>query len=161
MLRFWMFVMSVFALAAQSVAQERPAPPVDRPPLIMLAQAVTKDGDVFLTVSNPQPVFKTKTIEVEQDGKKVKVNKAVCEFVWSDIEVKVDGKDVAAFNVSGKPIDSQELPKRLAKPTRIAVLPTPAGEDRKLDPFYLGALKIGTVVVKIPEAKFAAVTPQK
>ena len=79
---------------------------------------------------------------------------AVREYVWSDIEVKVDGKVIAAFDVKGKPIDPKNLLARLAKAARVAVVLNPPGLNRKLDPYYLGALKDDIVVLKGPEEKF-------
>ena len=147
-------LMLTVSFAGRSVAQDRPDPPVDGPPVIMVAQATAKDGDVILKVSNPQPTFKTKTVEVEKDGKKEKVTLAVCEYVWSDIEVKVDGKMIAAFDVKEKPIDPKNLLTRLAKAARVAVVLNPPGLNRKLDPYYLGALKDDIVVLKGPAAMF-------
>src|SRR5262245_29660406 len=80
------------SIAGQPLAQDRPDPPMDSPPLIMVAQATATDGDVILTVSNPQPTCKTKTMEVEKDGKKETENVVVRVYVWSDVEVKVDGR---------------------------------------------------------------------
>jgi len=154
MVLFICLVMLTVSFAGRSVAQDRPDPPVDGPPVIMVAQATAKDGDVILKVSNPQPTFKTKTVEVEKDGKKEKVTMAVREYVWSDIQVKVDGKVIAAFDVKGKPIDPKNLLTRLAKAARVAVVLNPPGLNRKLDPYYLGALKDDIVVLKGPEEKF-------
>ena len=85
-------LMLTVSFAGRSVAQDRPDPPVDSPPVIIVAQATAKDGDVILKVSNPQPTLKTKTVEVEKDGKKEKVTVAVREYVWSDIEVFYNGQ---------------------------------------------------------------------
>ena len=133
------FLMLMVSFAGRSVAQDRPDPPVDGPPVIMVAQATAKGGDVILKVSNPLPTFKTKTVEVEKDGKKEKVTVAVREYVWSDIEVKVDGKVIAAFDVKGKPIDPKNLLTRLAKAARVAAVLNPPGLNRSLDPYYLSA----------------------
>src|SRR5215469_3012749 len=148
MVLFICLVMLTVSFAGRSVAQDRPDPPVDGPPVIMVAQATAKDGDVILKVSNQLPTFKTKTVEVEKDGKKEKVTMAVREYVWSDIQVKVDGKVIAAFDVKGKPIDPKNLLTRLAKAARVAVVLNPPGLNRKLDPYYLGALKDDIVVLK-------------
>ena len=147
-------LMLTVGFTGRSVAQDRPDPPVDGPPVIMVAQATARDGDVILKVSNPQPTFKTKTMDVDKDGKKEKVNVVVTEYVWSDIDVKVDGNVIAAFDVEGKPIDPKNLLTRLAKAARVAVVLNPPGLNRKLDPYYLGALKDDIVVLKGPEETF-------
>jgi hypothetical protein len=128
----------------------------------MLAQAATKGSDVMVRVSIAMPVAGTKWVEVVRDGKKEKEPVTVIEkYVWSDVDVKVDGKETAAFDVSGKAIEPKDLPKRLAKPTRVAVVYTFPGFEAKLDPFYLGALKSDIVVLKGPDAKFRPVPPKK
>ena len=150
-LALWMLPVS---FAGRSVAQDRPDLPVDGPPVIMVANATARDGDVILKISNPQPTLKSRTAEVEKDGKKEKVNVVVREYVWSEVEVKIDGKVIAAFDVKGTPIEPKDLLTRLAKATRVAVVLNPPGLDRKLDPYYLGALKDDIVVLKGPEEKF-------
>ena len=147
-------LMLTVSFAGRSLAQDRPDPPMDSPPVIMVAQTTATDGDVILKVSNPQPIFKTKTMEVEKDGKKETVNVVVRVYVWSDVEVKVDGKVIAAFDVTGKPIDPKDLLTRLAKAARVAVVPNSPGLDGKLDPYYLGALKDDIVILKGPAEMF-------
>lgn len=161
MVRCSLILILVSALTAHSTAQDKLAPPIDGPPVIMVAQASTKDEAIVVRVSNPQPTFKTKAVEVDRDGEKVTVNVTVCEYVWSEVDVKVDGMEIAAFGVDGKAIEPKDLLKRLAKPTQVAVVQNPPGLDRKLDPYYLGALKDDIVVFKGPEEKFRPAPPKK
>ena len=150
------------SLAGRSVAQDKPAPPVGAPPVMMVAQAAAKGRDVILRVSVPTTVLGTKLVEVERDGKKEKEPVTIVEkYVWSEVDVKVDGKETAAFDVNGKPINPKELPKLLAKPARVAVVQSWPEFEGKLDPFYLGALKNDIVVLKGPEEKFRPLPPKK
>jgi hypothetical protein len=128
----------------------------------MVAQAAAKGSDVILKVSMPMPVTGTKWVEVERDGKKEREPVTVIEkYVWSDVDVKVDGKEIAAFDVKGKPVAPRELPERLAKPARVAVVYSFPGFEAKLDPYYLDVLKSDIVVLKCPAEKLRPARPKK
>jgi hypothetical protein len=119
----WLFVsMLVAVVAARSGAQDRPPAPSGAPPEIMLAQATVKDGRIVVQFSMPHFIEKHVTVEVERDGKKAPETRTVKESIWFDIDVTVDGKEVEVFGVDGKAIDPMDLPKRLAKPTQVAVV---------------------------------------
>jgi hypothetical protein len=48
----------------------------------------------------------------------------------------------------------KNLLTRLAKAARVAVVLNPPGVNRKLDPYYVGALKDDIVVLKAPQETF-------
>lgn len=156
----WVYVTAVLAgLATDSGAQDLPPLPQGPSPNYQLAKAVEKDGIVVVRFTRVE--FRTKTVEVEKDGKKFARN--IAESAWADagIDVPVDGKEVRAFGADGKVIDPKDLPKRLARLTQVVVFVFGPNTEPKPDPFYLRALREDIVVFAAPAAKLFPAPPKK
>jgi hypothetical protein len=70
-------------------------------------------------------------------------------YRWVTVALEADGKQVRAFDVKGKPIAPDQLPKLLPKLAPVALF---KGADP--DPYYLRVLRPDTVVIKAPADKF-------
>jgi hypothetical protein len=113
-------------------------------PEVVLAQALEKEGAWVVRVSVP---------ETRSDGLVVPVE----ETRWFDCDLVVDGSKVRALGTDGKAIDVKELPKRLAKPTRV-VLFRGAGEP---DLSHLAVFPEFVVVLVAPADSFKAPAEKK
>ena len=148
----WYVVTTVLALSVSPIRADEPIVyPKGPAPVFFSAQVSGKDSD---QVTFAKPVFKT--VYLEQDGKKI--SKQVSEFI-PVTTVKLDGKLVRAFGADGKPLESGDVAKRLAKLAPVVVFYTDPP-----DAYYLQILKQGTVVFVVPQDKFGPLpspTPPK
>lgn len=130
--------------AAKTSAVTIPTP-IWGAPSVLLATAVDKDGKVFVglqcTVTEIKGVFDKAT------GKMV--TKESESRTFSKPHQLVLGDNVRALETDGKPISPQDLAKRLAQPTPVAVFSIPYVAEPSSEPeaVLLNTLRKGTVVL--------------
>jgi hypothetical protein len=142
-------------LNAAGAAQDKPAPPKGRPPQFGLASAAEKDGKVTIEVSELRHVAR-----VKMDGFDVFIEKDH----WLPLTTGVLGKDIRAYRPDGKPAGPKEVLSALARPRGVLYF---LGFDKakpvQPDPFYLGLLKEGGIVLAfdLPGRMLPAPPPAK
>jgi hypothetical protein len=145
-------LLAVLTLAPPSGGGKLPDLPKVPPPEVVPAEAFTKGGAVHLRFYLPVPSVAGVVREVERGGKKERVQVTTLQYSrWRLAELEADGKQVRAFDVTGKTIAPGQVPRLLAKPTPVALFKTVKGEEP--DPYYLRVLRPGTVVVTAPREK--------
>jgi hypothetical protein len=144
-----LLVLVLLIAAAPADRRDLPTLPKSPPPEVVVAEASEKDGAIWvrfwIPVGSPAP----RQLTIEKDGKKMEVTTYTISYSrWSRMDLKADGKQVQAFDVEGKEIAPQELPKLLAKRPHVVLF-----KDDSPDPYYLSVLRPGTVVLKVPQDK--------
>jgi hypothetical protein len=133
-----------------ATADDKPAPPKKGSPrpVVVLAQATETDGKVAVRFSLP--------VEVPDGADPVggperrPVIGARSKMGWFDVHLAADGKAVRALTADGKAIDPKDLPKRLAKASRVVLFQGKADPD----PFYLGLFRGDVFLFVAPADKF-------
>lgn len=155
-------VVAFMGYVLSATAQDKPTPPIGRPPEIMFAQAFEKDQGVVVKFTSPVMRPKSETIESDVGGKKSSITRMVYSFeYWREVDIKIDGKSVKAFDVAGKEIAAKKLPTMLKTNTRVAVMLGTPGTEPKLDMYYLQTFKDDMVVFTIPMTTFYPPQPPK
>lgn len=144
-MRPFMFSPVLLLLAATLGVAQEPEAPHGNPPQFALASAVKQGDEVKVSVRVLQYVTKQKVV----DGKTIQYTVSV----WTTPRDVLLGKQIFAFQLDGKPAPSDAVLKALAKPTGTAVfvvygLPD-VKADKAPDPFYLSALREGSVALSI------------
>ena len=128
-----LMVLLVCGPAAEGHADK---PPPNEPPQLWRASASEKGGKVLLQIAQPE------YIEPRQAD-------AAEAMRWRDLKVAELGEAVHAFGVDGKRMDAKAVLKGLAKPKGVAVFVRYQQPLLDPDPFYLGMLREGTVVLVV------------
>lgn len=128
------------------------APPSGPPPTFSLA--TVKDGKLMLlqTVAARTKVTEYVTeSRTTPDGRAVTVTIAVpVEKVVQRAELRVVEK-AKAFDTAGKEIDARRLAELLKDETVVLI----SADGKPLDPFYVRALKEGTIILALPAPMMA------
>jgi hypothetical protein len=149
-------------LVGIATAADPPLPKSADQPMLVMAKAAKTDKGVVLTVRtmHMEPATRTITVKVPVTVQKAVDGKLVNEtqlqeqqqqitvmqpMKWRTVDVPVDGKDVAAFDLKGQPIAAEKLVDLLKDEQPI--LAAPFGP---IDPYFLQTTKDGTLVVRIP-----------
>jgi hypothetical protein len=156
-MRYLFCLLAAAAVAVPLVAAEVPKMPRSLPPEVGLATVSTRDGAVMVELLVPQTHSVPAEREVELNGKKVKATVYVTRpSRWAILRLEVDGKEVQAFDLEGKAIAPEQLPKLLGKKhTPVALF-----KDVDPDPYYLRMLREGTVVIRAPESRINPPRPK-
>jgi hypothetical protein len=156
------------AFVAVATAAEPPLPKSTDQPMLLMAKATKGDNGVILHVRTPEMAPATRTVTrkvpvqiqknvggqivTETQLQDVQQEMTVMQPVrWRTVDIPVDGKEVAAYDVKGQEVGADKLVDRLKdeKP----ILASPFGA---VDPFYLQTTKDDTLVVRIPPEKLLA-----
>jgi hypothetical protein len=126
--------------------------PTGKAPQIGLASAAEKDAKVIIEVFELREVMRMKM----EKGGDVFIEKRH----WSVLTTGTLGKDIRAYRPNGKPAAPQEVLNALAKPGGVAYF---LGYDKSKpvqpDPFYLGLLKAGSIVLAFDRPELAPPMP--
>ncbi len=151
MVRSRMCVLALIGTVALATAEEKPAPPKGGPPVMALAQATEKDGKIVVRfwLAHERPAGADYVPGPE--GKSIRVIGARTKMGWADVDVVADGRTIRALTADGKAIDPKDLPKRLAKASRVVLFYGQADPQ----PYYLGLFRESVVLFVAPANKFA------
>lgn len=146
-------VLSLAMLLLLGTAAFAQAPvPKGQVPQIGLASAAEKDGKVIIEVFELREVVRMKM----PNGGDVFLQKRH----WSVLTTGTLGKDIRACRTDGKPAAPQEVLKALAKPRGVAYfLGYNKAKPVQPDPFYLGMLKEGSIVLAFDRPELAPPVP--
>lgn len=137
-MRMLFFSALVLVLAAEGVAQ--PPIPKGETPRVGYAAAVEKDGKVIVEVFELREV---KRIRMPDSG-----DVFLEERHWSPLTTGSIGREIRAYRSDGKPADSRDVLKALAKPRAVTYF---LGYDKSKpvepDALYLGLLKEDSVAL--------------
>ena len=156
---------ALIALVGIAPAADPPLPKQIDQPMVLMAKASKTEKGVVLHVRTFElaQATKTVTVKVPVTVQKVVNNQLVTETqfqdqqrqitinvprAWRMVDIPVDGKDVAAYDVKGQTIAPDSLVDKLKEEKTI--LASPFGP---IDPYFLQATKDDTVIVKIPSEK--------
>lgn len=150
------------AFVGVAVAADPPLPKSADQPMLVTAKATKSDKGVVLHVRLPEmaPGTKNTTVKVPVQVQKIVNGQVVVETQlqdqqrqitvmqpvrWRTVDVTIDGKEVAAYDLKGNEVTADKLAEQLKdeKP----ILASPSGP---VDPYFLQTTKADTLVVKIP-----------
>ncbi|MCH8149924.1 MAG: hypothetical protein IH987_18420 [Planctomycetes bacterium] len=115
-------------------------------PNIYMATAVDQDGKVVIRVS----ALEIRIRNTARDDKDAK-GWITC---WTEQDPLILGRQIRAYNPSGKKIDDRAVLKALAKPVAVACFQRKHKDDPELpDPFYAGVFR-DDLVILVFEAKY-------
>lgn len=157
MVRGLVCMAALLGAVAVVTAGDRPALPKGGPPVVAIAQASEKDGAVVIRFAIPEEQPAGAEAVADPTGKTAGVIVPRRKMGWAETDVTVDGRAVRAMTADGNAIDPKDLPRRLAKASRVVVFRGQAEPD----PFYLGVYREDTVVFVGPADKFKAPAPKK
>ncbi|HEY1375408.1 MAG TPA: hypothetical protein VGF55_01360 [Gemmataceae bacterium] len=142
MLRAALGVLAVIGVVGAATADDKPAPPrKGGVPIVAVARATEKDGAVVVHLSTPVEVPDGADPVAGPD--RAPVIGARSKMGWFDRDVVADGRTVRAFTADGKAIDPKDLPKRLAKASRVVLFQGQTDPD----PYYLGLYREDVVLL--------------
>ena len=147
-------LLSLAMLSLLGTAAFAQAPvPKGQAPRIGLASAVEKDGKVIIEVFELREVMRMKMPK----GGDVFIEKRH----WLALTTGTLGKDIRAYRPDGKLAAPREVLKALAKPRGVAYfLGYDKGKPVQPDPFYLGLLREGSIVLAFDRPELAPPMPQ-
>jgi hypothetical protein len=144
----WYVVATLLVLSVSPVRADEPVVYPKGPVPLFFSAVVSRQNKDLISLGKPV----VKLVHEERDGKLI--THQVPEFI-PVTTVKLDGKKVKAFGGDGKPLDAEDLAKRLAKIAPVVVFQMdPANPP---DPYYLKILKEGTIVFVTSQEMFGPV----
>jgi hypothetical protein len=138
---------------AAGLAQQPSSAPLGSPPSVVLARAVSKDGNVSLVVNVLVPVAEEVLERIQLERGSAFMKRVVVRTKMVEQVHVVDGKLVSVVRKNGKSIAVRELPRLLEKPTAVVMF------QGKIDPFYLQVLHDNVLIVQVPEPQPLAPAP--
>ena len=136
-------------------------PPNSAPPQVAVATATEEKGIVQVRVSLPRMIPYQVTVKVpvtrlvRRDGEDHfettfrEETRTEYKGLMEAATLTVDGKEVKVSRKDGKSIDPKELPKLLAKRTRVLLV-----TDKELDPYYLEVFNDQVLIITVPASKW-------
>jgi hypothetical protein len=151
-MRVFLCPLLVLLLASATGARDEPPTPKGNAPQFGLASAVEKDGKVTIEVFELREVMG------------MKMPKGGDAFIekrnWLTLTTGTLGKDIRAYRPDGKQAGPREVLDALAKPRGVAYF---RGYDKEKpvqpDPFYLGLLREGSIVLAFDRPQLAPREP--
>jgi hypothetical protein len=130
-------------------AEEKPPHPTAPPPQVCVASAAEKDGVVQIRVTVPRmvPVTVAKVVP-NADGKQITGTETIYKAEMVETVLTADGEEVQVSRKDGKAVDPKDLPKLLAKETRVLVFSL-----GKVDPYYLDVVNDQVLIITVPASK--------
>jgi hypothetical protein len=130
-------------------AEEKPLRPIGLPPRVCVATAAEKDGvvQIRVIVTRMVPVTVEKVLP-DADGKTITRKETIYKAVIVGTVLIADGEEVQVSRKDGKAVDPKDLPKLLAKETRVLVFSL-----GKVDPYYLDVVNDQVLIITVPASK--------
>jgi len=165
----WVMFAAGLALPVAEKAEDQQRPRAGPPPLVCLATAVEKDGNVQMRLSasilHPYKVTKpvARTVVVPAKGGKGTREETrwerKTETAYSCLPKKtvfaVDGAEVKVSRKNGQKVDPRDLPKLLRKETPVLLFTV-----REMDPAYLRLAGDDVLIVVAPVHKVFPAQPE-
>ena len=130
-------VLSVIFLSVTLVGSvQEKQPPPNEPPNLWRASASQEDGKVVIQIARPEYVAPRRPVPDEA-------------MKWQSLRSVTLGKTVRAFGVNGKSVEPKAVLKALAEPKGVVVFVRFHEPLSDPDPFYLGMLREGTIILVV------------